>query len=87
MEVVAMVVGEGNVAVRYLLIIDGQRYEVDLPELTGLQIRALAAIDPAYGLVLESADARGYDRMIEDADVVTLEDRPVLFCRPPTAMG
>lgn len=78
---------DGDVAVRYRLTVDGQCYEVGLPELTGLQIRALAAINPTFGLVLESADERGYDRLIEDSDVVRLQDGPTLFCRPPTAMG
>jgi hypothetical protein len=87
MEMVAMVTAENGVAVLYKLVIDGRSYEVDLPELSGLQIRALAAIDPTYTLVLESGDARGHDRMIDDNDVIKLEDRPVLFCRPPTAMG
>jgi hypothetical protein len=85
--VVAMVTAEPSVAVRYQLVIDGLSYEVDLPQLSGAQIRALAAIDPTYTLVLESADSSGHDLMITDSDVIKLEDRPVLFCRPPTAMG
>ncbi|MGL3111811.1 multiubiquitin domain-containing protein [Bradyrhizobium sp. BR 1432] len=72
---------------RYQLSVNGQHFEVQTRELVGLQIRALAAIDPAYDLVLEG-EGSDPDRILGDGDTVALTGSPKrIFTRPPTAFG
>jgi Multiubiquitin len=71
----------------YELHIDGNSFRVATSELVGVQIRALAAVNPHFDLILEG-EGPAPDRLIGDDDRVSLTHTPVrIFTRPPTAMG
>lgn len=73
---------------KYALIINGERYEVDVSELTGAQIRALAGLDPVIDLVLESVSPDGGDHVLADNEKINLTKATVrAFTRPPTSFG
>lgn len=71
----------------YYLVIDGAKYEVDLPRLTGFQLRALTAVPAGCQLIMEGS-GNAQDAVINDDDEVELTLGPVvLYVRPPTSFG
>ena len=68
--------------------VDGKHFKSDTATLTGAQIKAIAGIDPAWGLFLEGrGDAP--NMMIGDGDVVDLSQpgREQLFSMPGAVFG
>jgi hypothetical protein len=71
----------------YELSVNGTAFQVPMKEILGLQIRALAAVDPVYDLILEG-DGPNPDRLLGDEEKIALAEVPVrIFTRPPTTMG
>jgi hypothetical protein len=71
----------------YELYVNGQVFQVSLKTLLGLQIRALAAVDPIYDLIIEG-QASESDHVLGEDESVSLERGPVhIYTRPPTSMG
>lgn len=71
----------------YVIVVNGRRFEVTLPALTGSQIRALVGADPEWRLVYEG-HGNNPDRMLGDDDIVSLEREAVrCFFSPPAAFG
>jgi hypothetical protein len=69
------------------IICNGDRLNIETPQLTGEQIRALFGVDPAMDLVVEGAGSDP-DRILSDYEVVSLRTGPVrIFLRPPTSFG
>jgi hypothetical protein len=69
------------------LFVDGREFRVTLAKLTGLQIRALAAINREYELVLEGRGSEP-DTPIRDEQVIDLvKEPPRFFTHPPTTFG
>lgn len=75
---------------KYFYFIDNQKYESDLPSLTGAQIKArIANFTPGYTLTLEG-HGNEQDRIIGDTDTVSLEkDKGPrrFFTAPPATFG
>lgn len=55
----------------YPFAVDGRPYQSTTPTLTGAQIKAIAGIDPSYGLFLEGRGSDA-DRQVSDGDTVDL---------------
>jgi hypothetical protein len=71
----------------YKIEVNGRIFDVDLPRLTGRQIRALAYIEPGHDLILEGAEL-AEDKLLSDEDSVDLtKAKMVIYTRPPTAFG
>jgi hypothetical protein len=74
----------------YFFFVDNEKYETELPALTGAQIKAkVPNWDPAYGLLLEG-HGKDPDTLINDTETVSLEkDKgPLRFTRvPPASFG
>jgi hypothetical protein len=71
----------------YQIIINGQLFEVDLPSLATVQIRALAGIPMEHSLMVEGQD-NSPDEFLNEAAVVSLEKGPVhVYTMPQTIMG
>lgn len=71
----------------YQVVINGQLFEVDLPALAAVQIRALAGIPEAHTLVVEGRGESPDWRLTEEA-LVSLEEGPVhVYTMPQTTMG
>ena len=71
----------------YSLFVDGREFRVALSRVSGTQVRALAAVSPEYGLVLEG---RGTDpdTPVSDEQFIELTGEvPRLFTHPPTTFG
>jgi hypothetical protein len=76
-----------NTTPKYFLYINGVRFEVDLPKLRQVQVRALAGIPPEHSLVVERNDARA-DILFQEDDEISLSEGPVhIYSRPPTMFG
>lgn len=74
-------------AAPYVVFVNHSRFEVDLPQLQVVQIRALAGIHGDHELIVEGAGA-SEDRLLGDDDVVSLEHGPLhIFTKPPTVFG
>jgi hypothetical protein len=74
-------------SVSYKIVINGQLFTVDLPELAPVQIRALAGIPAHHTLVIEGQGSSADLFLAEDA-LVSLKNGPVhVYTMPPTAMG
>ncbi len=72
---------------QFKITINGQEFDVKLPELTGAQVRALIALDPAHEIVVEGRGAEA-DAVISDDDKVSLAQGPRhAFTRPQTSFG
>lgn len=72
---------------KYFYFVGNDRYESDLPELTGAQIKArVPNLDPAFQLSLEG-HGNDPDRIIADNEVVSLkkDKGPVRFTLVPPA--
>jgi len=72
---------------KYFYFVGNDKYETDLPELTGAQIKArVPNLDPTFQLSLEG-HGNDPDRLIADDEVVSLEkDKgPVRFTLVPPA--
>lgn len=70
----------------YFLSVQGKRFQVAAPSLTGMEIRALIGAAAEWTLVLERAGDKS-DIVVKDEDVVSLEDQPILFLTPPAVFG
>lgn len=71
----------------YQIIINGQLFEVDLPSLATVQIRALAGIPMEHSLMVEG-QGNSPDEFLNEATVVSLEKGPVhVYTMPQTMMG
>ena len=62
---------EGN---KYKFFVGGVRFVVDKPSITGAEIKALAGIDPGFGLFQEIHEPDAEDKRIADSDSVNLAD-------------
>lgn len=72
---------------QYFYFVGNDKYESDLPELTGAQIKArIPNLDPAFQLSLEG-QGNDPDRMIGDNDTVSLAEHhgPCRFTLVPPA--
>lgn len=72
---------------KYIYFVNNAKYESDLPELTGAQIKArIPNLDPTLQLSLEGHGSDP-DRIIQDAEVVSLEKDhgPLRFTLVPPA--
>ncbi len=66
--------------------IDGRHYEADAADMTGAQLKALAAI-PAANLLFREVRGPGDDEQIQDATVVHLHDGDSFYDMPPGNFG
>ncbi len=62
---------EGN---KYKFFVNGVKFVVDKPSITGAEIKTLASIDPGFGLFLEVHKPDAEDKKIGDSDSVNLAD-------------
>lgn len=72
---------------RYVYFVNSEKYESDLPELTGAQIKArIPNLDPTLQLSLEGHGSHP-DRIIGDSETVSLEEHhgPLRFTLVPPA--
>ena len=78
----------GGHATQYKLMVDDKPLESDESQLTGAQIKALAQVDPSFGLFLEG---RGHDsdQQIADHETVDLSEpgREQFYTLPPATFG
>jgi hypothetical protein len=71
----------------YHIVINGQPFTIELPELAAVQIRALAGIPAGHTLVIEGAGAAA-DRLLAEDALVSLEKGLVnVYTMPQTVMG
>jgi hypothetical protein len=71
----------------YQIIINGQLFNVDLPRLATVQIRALAGIPVGHSLMIEG-HGNSPDLFLSEDTVVSLEKGPVhVYTMPQTMMG
>lgn len=68
-----------------VLWVNGERYEVDAEELSGVEVRAVAGLDPVIDLVVEGVGEDGGDLLMSDDEKMTLPIRA--FTRPDTNNG
>lgn len=68
--------------------VDGRRFETPQERLTGLQLKAIAGIDPSFALFLEGR-GHGSDRQIGDGDTVDLAapGNEAFYATPPAIYG
>jgi hypothetical protein len=73
---------------KYILQVDGHEFRTDHAQLTGAQIKALASIDPSYGLFREG-HGHGSNEQITDAQIVDLSHPHdnKFFSAPPATFG
>jgi hypothetical protein len=73
---------------KFKFSVDGREFETDQRSLTGAQIKALASIDPSFGLFLESRGNRP-DQQIADSQTVHLGEpgREQFYAVPPATFG
>jgi hypothetical protein len=73
---------------KFKFSVDGRPFETDQPSLTGAQVKAIASIDPSFGLFLESHGNRP-DQQIADHQAVDLSEpgREQLYTVPPATFG
>jgi hypothetical protein len=69
-----------------LLYVNGKQFDVPCNPIVGIQVRAVAAVDHDYGLVLEGI-AGSPDRMIGNDDAVSLDVPQRFYSVPPTNDG
>ncbi len=69
--------------------VNDKEFEVGTPTITGLEIRQLAEIPPAYQLFLEVPGEKKEDRLIGDGDLVNLAEPGIekLYTVPPATFG
>lgn len=71
----------------YQIIINGQLFNVDLPSLATVQIRALAGIPTEHTLMIEG-HGDSPDQLLREDTVVSLEkERVYVYTMPQTMMG
>ena len=71
----------------YEFFVDAKKYETDRPNLTGGEIKAKAAVPPAYQLFLEE-HGNAPDRAISDGETVSLDHGAKHFYAvPPATFG
>ena len=69
------------------LFVDSCEFRVAFAEISGLQVRALAAISQEYELVLEG-HGTAPDTPVSDEQLIDLTgEAPRLFTHPPTTFG
>lgn len=74
-------------SVTYQIVVNGQLFTVDLPNLATVQIRALAGIPTGHALMLEG-QGDSPDLLLGEDVIVSLEKGPVhAYSMPPTMMG
>lgn len=73
--------------VSYLLYVNGERFEVPLPQLTVNQIRALASIAPQFELMIEGVGSKPDLQLGLNDQIDLSHGAVVLFARPPTMFG
>lgn len=68
--------------------VDGKALESEQPVLTGAQIKALAQIDPSFGLFIEGRGQQP-DQQIADSQSVDLRQpgRERFYTAPPATFG
>lgn len=68
--------------------VDNRPLESDRPVLTGVEIKALAGVDPSFGLFLER-HGKDPDLQINDGDQVDLREpgRERFYSVPPATFG
>lgn len=78
----------GNSAKGYKFLVDGRSFETEHQRLTGLQIKAVAAVDVTFGLFLEE-HGHGSDRQIADGDAVDFSQpgQESFYTAPPATYG
>lgn len=79
---------KGRGPTKFKFSVDGRQFETDQPLLTGAQAKALASIDPSFGLFLESHGNRP-DRQIGDNEAIDLSEpgREQFYTVPPATFG
>ena len=77
-----------NTKQKYKYSVDGKQFEVDVPVLTGAQIKARAGIDASYGLFIEG-QGQGSDVQVSDNQQVDLRDegKEKFYTVPPATYG
>lgn len=71
----------------YQIIINGHLFNVDLPRLATVQVRALAGIPIEHALMVEG-HGNSPDQFLSEDTVVSLEKGPVhVYTMPQTTMG
>ena len=67
--------------------VNGKRFAVPTSQILGVQVRAIAALDPQVSMVIEGIGNEP-DHVLEDDTKISLEHRAVrVYTRPPTMMG
>ncbi len=59
---------------KFKFFVNGVKFEVDKPSITGAEIKTKAGIDPGFGLFLEVHGPDAEDKKIADSDSVNLAD-------------
>lgn len=57
---------------KYHFFVDSKKYETDKASLTGAEIKAIAAFDPAYQLFIEGHGSEP-DRPVADSETISLD--------------
>lgn len=78
--------GQGGGPHKFEIFIDGTRFEVEQTSMTGLQLKALAGIDPSYQMFLEQ-HGRDDDKLIGDNEAVAIKSGLHFFAIPATTFG
>lgn len=84
----AEAVGGSGKGKQFNITVDGAVFHATTAVLTGAQIKALAGIDPAFGLFLEGHGGAA-DRPIPDGESVDLDarGREKFYSAPPATYG
>jgi Multiubiquitin len=72
----------------YKFRVDNKNFSSEQPRLTGAIIKAMAGVEPSYGLFLEG-HGKDPDRQISDTDIVDLSEpgREEFHSVPPATYG
>jgi hypothetical protein len=76
-----------NASSRYVIVINAQRFEVDVPTLRPVQLRALAGIPMDHAVIVEHAGTKRDFVMTEDQSISLTEGPVYIYTRPPTSFG
>jgi hypothetical protein len=73
---------------KFRFTVDGNKFESEIPILTGGQIKTQAGVDPTHGLFLEG-HGKHPDRQIRDDEQVDLREpgKEDFFTAPPANFG
>ncbi len=73
----------------YKFFVDGKPFETESKYLSGAQIKAIAGVDPSYGLFLEEHGADKPDKQISDTQSVDFAAPGVekFYSVPPATFG